>query len=196
MLALCLLGKFREFFSDSFSLTNLVLANTNNEHVNSNLMKQYLDLKNNYFFPAFSRILGCIIAIIGIIGLFTKGFETFILSIVGIGLIFTRMGVLIDKENDRLKEYTQIYWLKTGKWKPLKNYPYLTVLEITERSSMFSQSNVESSSREMVFRITLLNHNHYEKILLKQFKNKEKAHIEVLRIANELNVEKTIYSPG
>ena len=74
-------------------------------------------------------------------------------------------------------------------------YPYLTILEISEKSSMYSKANVEFNSREMVFRITLLNINHREKILLKQLKNKEQAHNEGEKIATDLKIEKVIYNP-
>ena len=77
----------------------------------------------------------------------------------------------------------------------MKSYPYLTILEITEKSSMYgAKSNIEHISREMVYRVTLLNNNHREKILLKQFKNKELAHNEGEKIATNLKIEKVTYN--
>ncbi len=140
---------------------------------------KHLDFKTDYFFPTPSRYLGYVISLIGIIGVFTKGIETLIISIVGFGQNFTRFGVLIDKENRKLKECTEVFWFKKGSWQSMDTYPFVTVLAISEKSSMYSKANVEFSSREMVFRITLLNKNHYEKILLKQSKNKEETHTEV-----------------
>jgi hypothetical protein len=143
-----------------------------------------------------ARILGLIIALIGFIGLFTRGIETVFFCLIGIALVFTRHGVLIDLKEGKLKIYTEAFWIKVGKWETFKKYPYLTVLEITERNSMYSRANVEYSRRKLIYRITLLNDNHYNKILLKQMNNKEDAHTKASEIAKFLNIEKVIYSPS
>ncbi len=143
-----------------------------------------------------TRYLGYIILLIGVFGIYTKGLESLIICIVGLGLSFTRYGVLIDLEQKRLKEYNSVYWIKFGNWESLTNYPYLTVLQITEKQSMYSKAQVEYSSKNLVFRITLLNENHYSKILLKQLNNKELAHKEAEKIAKEIKVDKVVYSPG
>ncbi len=159
-------------------------------------MEKFINFKTTYFFSTMGRYLGHIITLIGIIGLFTKGIETVVFCVVGLGLSFTRFGVLIDKENNKLKEYTSVFWIKLGGWKTLNHYPYITVLEITEKQTMYSNSNVAHSNKNLVFRITLLNENHYSKIVLKQLKDKELAHKEAENIAKVINVEKVIYSPG
>lgn len=158
-------------------------------------MTQYSDFKTNYFFPTITRYLGYIIIIIGLIGVFTRGYESLLISAVGIGLSFTRLGVLFDKENKKLKEYTNVFWFKLGKWESSMHYPFITVLEISEKNSMYSKANVEYASKELVFRITLLNENHRIKILLKQLKNKDNAHDETVTISRELDLKKVIYSP-
>ena len=159
-------------------------------------MKNLADFKTNYFFSTAARILGFVMIVIGLIGVFTRGIETIIIALIGVGISFTRYGILIDIENDKLKEYFQVFGVKFGKWGLLKNYPYITVLRITERSSVYSQSNLEHTTRNIVYRITLLNHNHYEKILLKQFNDEEKANKEAEEYAQLFGFEKVIYSPG
>ena len=158
-------------------------------------MNKPLHFKTHYFFPTPSRYLGYIITIIGIIGVFTRGIEVLFICPIGIGLSFTRSGVLVDKENSRLKEYTNIFGFKNGKWKLLTLYPYITVLTITEKAQYIVTQMLSFSSKQMVYRITLLNENHYEKILLRQLNDKDLAHAEAKRIATELGVEKVIYSP-
>lgn len=61
---------------------------------------------------------------------------------------------------------------------------------------MYSRANVEYSTRKLIYRITLLNDNHYNKILLKQMNNREDAHTKASEIAKFLNIEKVIYSPS
>lgn len=85
--------------------------------------------------------------------------------------------------------------MKFGKWELLENFPYLTVLEITQTTRIYSQANVEHSDKNLVFRVTLLNKNHRIKILLEQIKSRDLAHKRAEDIANAINVEKVIYSP-
>ncbi|HPF96788.1 MAG TPA: hypothetical protein PLZ00_05155 [Mangrovimonas sp.] len=159
-------------------------------------MQKTLNFKTNYFFPPMARYLGYLITLIGLIGISTSGIQTLFISLIGLGISFTRYGVLIDVENRRLKQYNSVFWIKFGNWELLDYYPYVTVLEITERQSMYSRAQVEQSSRDLVFRVTLLNDNHYKKVLLKQLNYRELAHLEAEKVALAIGVEKVIYSPG
>lgn len=159
-------------------------------------MVQPLNFKTSFIFPPMARYLGFLISIIGLFGVLSIGVKSLIILIVGLGVSFTRYGVLIDVNQKRLKEYTSVYWIKFGNWEPLENYPYLTVLEIIENQAMYSRANVKHSNKGMVFRITLLNENHYLKLLLKTLKDKDLAHKEAEEIADKIKVEKMIYSPG
>ncbi len=159
-------------------------------------MKNIADFKTNHFFTLAPRILGYIMIVIGLIGVFSRGFETIIISIIGFGISFTRYGILIDIDNHKLKEYLQLFGIKLGKWQSLKDYPFITVLTITERTTVRSQSNLGSTTRKKVYRITLLNNNHYEKILLKQLNEEEQAHKEAEEYAQLYGFDKVIYSPG
>lgn len=157
---------------------------------------KHFNFQTDYVFPTISRYLGYLLSLLGIIAVISGSIPMLLLCFFGLGLSFTRNGVLIDQENLKMKEYLEIFWLKKGKWKSMELYPYLTILEITEKNSMYgARSNVEHISRQMVYRVTLLNSNHREKILLKQFKNKEVAHNEGEKMATNLQIEKVIYDP-
>ena len=159
-------------------------------------MKNIADFKTNHFFSMAPRILGYVLILIGFIGVFTKGFETIIISLIGFGISFTRYGILIDVVDNKLKEYLQLFGIKLGKWQLLKNYPFITVLTITERTTIRSQSNLGSTTRKKVYRITLLSNNHYEKILLEQLNEEEQAHKKAEEYAQLYGFDKVIYSPG
>jgi len=154
------------------------------------------NFKTNYFFPTPARYLGYAMIAIGIIGIFTKGIETLLISVIGIGISFTQYGVLILPDENKIKEYLEVFWIKTGSWESLDFYQYITVLEITEKSTTYSQSNRQGSTRNLVFRITLLNENHYQKLLLKQLHDKDEAHKEAEELSQFLRIEKVVYSPG
>ena len=159
-------------------------------------MKNIADFKTNHFFTLAPRILGYIMIVIGLIGVSSRGFETLIISIIDFGISFTRYGVLIDVVEHKLKEYLQLFGIKLEKWQSLKNYPFITVLTITERTTVRSQSNLGSTTRKKVYRITLLNDNHYEKILLKQLDKEEQAHKEAEEYSQLYGFDKVIYSPS
>ncbi|WP_104734733.1 hypothetical protein [Hanstruepera ponticola] len=159
-------------------------------------MNNYKNHRTNYFFPSAARILGFVMIIIGLIGIFSRGIETILISFIGFGICFTRYGVLIDTTNHKLKDYNQVFGIKFGKWELFKNYPYITVLTITEKSTTYSQSNLENSTRRTVYRITLLNENHYKKLLLKKLKNEKEANKLAEDYAKLYKLEKVVYSPG
>lgn len=159
-------------------------------------MQQILDFKTDYVFAPMARFLGYIIAVIGVFGVFSIGLKSLFFFLVGLGISFTRFGVLIDTEHKRLKEYTRVFWVKFGKWELLDDYPFITVLEIRESVAMFSNANVKHTHKNLMFKITLLTENHYEKILLKSMKDRDLAHHQAKEIAANINVEKVIYSPG
>lgn len=158
-------------------------------------MNEILNFRTSYFFPPITRYLGYVISIIGIIGVFNIGIQSLLICIVGLGLSFTRYGVLIDTKQKKLREYISVYWIKFGKWGILESYPYLTVLEITETTTMYSRSNVKHSDKNLVFKVTLLNENHHMKIPLRQLKSRDLAHRKAEDIANKIGVKKVIYSP-
>jgi hypothetical protein len=155
-----------------------------------------MSFKTGFFFPPFTRYLGFLILAIGVIAVFTNGIQVFFIAVIGFTVATTSVGVLLDPSNDKFKVYTSVMFVKFGKWQALNDFPYLTVLEITEKTSMQSHANVNFSQREMVYRITMLNHNHYQRILLKQLKDKDEAHTEAASLADLLGAEKVIFSPG
>lgn len=159
-------------------------------------MNKLLDLKTGNFAPLPVVIVGYLFMAIGLMYTFTVGAGFIVLALFGGLLSFTHFGVLINTNDKTYKQYTSVYWVKFGKWKSIDEYPYLTILEVTEKRVTRSLSNSGFATRNMVFRVTLLNHNHYKKLLLKQLKDRDKAHELAEELARGLEIEKVIYSPG
>ncbi|OUS18085.1 hypothetical protein A9Q93_04105 [Nonlabens dokdonensis] len=144
-----------------------------------------------------TRILGVLIFVIGIIGIVTNGLQVIFIALIGFAIVFSTKGVLIDVTNNKLKEYNSFFFIKFGKWQSFDKFPHITVLEITEKTSVSSHTTlVSASSREMVYRITLLSKSHYQKLLLQQLKDKEKAHQETEKLADLIGLRKVTFSPG
>ncbi|WP_438968974.1 hypothetical protein [Nonlabens sp.] len=138
-----------------------------------------MNFKVTNFFPPMTRILGVLILVIGIVGVITNGLQVIFIPLIGFAIIFSSKGVLIDVAENKLKEYNSFFFIKFGKWQNLEHFPHITVLEITEKTSVSSHTTlVSASSRNMVYRITLLSKSHYHKLLLQQLTDKEKAYQE------------------
>lgn len=156
-----------------------------------------MNFKVAHFFPPMTRILGVLIFVIGVIGIITNGIQVIFIALIGVAIVFSTKGVKIDVSSNKLKEYNSFFFIKFGKWQSLDVFPHITVLEITEKTSVSSHTTlVSASSREMVYRITLLSKDHYQKLLLLQFKDEEKAHQETEKLADLLGLEKVVFSPG
>ena len=156
-----------------------------------------MNFKVSHFFPPVTRYLGFLILTIGVIALYTNGIQVVFIALIGFAIAFSTKGVSIDVPNKKLKQYNNFFFIKFGKWQFLSHYPHITVLEITEKTSVGSHATlVSSSSREKVYRITLLSKDHYQKLLLQQLKNKEKAHQETEKLADLIGLEKVVFSPG
>lgn len=156
-----------------------------------------MNFKVAHFFPPMTRILGVLIFVIGIIGIVTNGLQVIFIALIGFAIVFSTKGVLIDVTNNKLKEYNSFFFIKFGKWQSFDKFPHITVLEITEKTSVSSHTTlVRASSREMVYRITLLSKSHYQKLLLQQLKDKEKAHQETEKLADLIGLRKVTFSPG
>lgn len=154
-----------------------------------------INFKTTYLFTLPLRLFGYLFIVVGLIATVNRGVGFIILAVLGIYLSFSRYGVLFDIDNKRFKEYTSYLWMKTGTWKSISGYPYLTVLTITEKQSIRSLSNNSTVSREVVYRITMLSENHFEKIRLIQMSTKSEAAEECERLADLLGLEKVVYSP-
>lgn len=144
-----------------------------------------------------TRILGVLILVIGIVGVITNGLQVIFIPLIGFAIIFSSKGVLIDVAENKLKEYNSFFFIKFGKWQNLEHFPHITVLEITEKTSVSSHTTlVSTSSRNMVYRITLLSKSHYHKLLLQQLTDKEKAYQETEKLADLIGLKKVVFSPG
>jgi hypothetical protein len=49
----------------------------------------------------------------------------------GLGLVSTFSGTLIDFEKKRIKRYQSIFWVKTGKWKPMPKVEHAELIHYT-----------------------------------------------------------------
>lgn len=106
----------------------------------------------------------------------------------GILLSFSVSGTRIDLKKKRFKEYTRYFWIKFGSWIALENFPFITLITSREESEAFSFKKDNSENDELVYGIYLLNRERSQKVLLKKFKDKDQAILELPDFAKKLGV--------
>lgn len=158
-------------------------------------MKQKLNFKTINFFPKSLVIIGYILIVLGLIIAFLN-FFFILIAFFGVVLTTTHYGIQFDLEKTLFKDYLYVLGAKFGKKQSSKDYPYLTVLRKNEKSAIYSLTNNSMVFKSIVFEITLLNENHYKKILLKRVFDKNTADKEAEEIAQKLNIKKVVYSPN
>jgi hypothetical protein len=50
----------------------------------------------------------------------------------GLGLVSTFSGTVIDFEKKRIKKYQSIFWIKTGQWKPMPKVEHAELIHYTD----------------------------------------------------------------
>lgn len=155
-----------------------------------------IDFKSTFLLPLPAHVFGYLFILAGLYQVVMyQNLGFLILTAVGLLVSFSRHGVLFNYNENRFKEYQRYFWVKMSAWKSLKDCPSLTVLTITEKTAVRSLANNAFTTKELVYRITLLSENHREKIRLIQLKDEAEAHKECERLADLLGLDKTVYSP-
>ena len=151
--------------------------------------------KTNTYFPKALVYIGYAMIAYGLILIFLKTFIGALLIIIGVYLGLSFDGIQIDTKKREFKKYSSFFGLKKGIWKSYINFPFLTILTVTEKETGYSRGQVEFTSKKKVYRICLLNKTHREKIILKNLKNKDQAINYASEMVERLEVEQTIYNP-
>jgi hypothetical protein len=112
-------------------------------------------------------------------------------------ICLTFSGMEINTRNKTYKDYTSFFgFIKQGKWNSYANYPYMTILRKNMVTTIHSRGNVASStSKELVYDITLLDKTHRKKLVIKRMKDKDKTLAEAEVLAQQLGVEYANYNP-
>ncbi len=154
-----------------------------------------IDNKTGKYFPKAFVYIGYALIVIGVLLVVEKGYTGIGLIIIGIYLGLSYIGIQIDPDKKKFKKYSCFFGLKKGTWESYNDYPYLSILDIREKHTSYSRGGVEYISKEKVYRVCLLNKTHRKKIIVKNFKSKEKASFSASKIAKQLEVQQTTYSP-
>lgn len=157
-----------------------------------------IDYRRESVFPLMFIIIGITLIICGLILLVTFDSKMklgFTVLLIGIVIVFTRKGTIVDFNQRQIKHYIGIFFIKIGNWKTIEDYFFISLLRISRTSYGYSRTMVQSSERKKIYRICLLNKNHRNQLLIADFKDENNALIEAQQIANNLKLEFVNYSP-
>ncbi len=158
-------------------------------------MSEIIDNKLGKAFSPTAVIAGYVILGLGVLFLLGNIF-------IGIGLIaaacfvcFTGTGVQIDIKDKKYKEYTIIYFINNGKWKPFGEFVNLAILTTRQSYTTYSGSNRSMTSTDKYFDIFLLNKSHRQKLRVGRHKKRESAMESAKELAAKLGIPFVEYSP-
>lgn len=111
------------------------------------------------------------------------------LLLAGLLLSFSVTGLRIDTETRRFKDYSRYFWIKTGQWQSLEDYPYITLIPIRNHASGYTFSTKDSDTDEITYGIYLLNNSKTSKVLIKSLKEKDEAVSELTSLAEQIRLK-------
>lgn len=144
------------------------------------------------------RIIGVTLTISGVLLLVTFPYRIvggISLFIIGLAMVFSRKGVILDFENKKIKEYSGLFFIKLGKWNNLVSYPDVSVLMMNIKSTGFSRTGLEFTETNKVYRIYFMDEYHRKRLRIKDFNKMEIAISNAKVIAEKMEMEFAEYNP-
>ncbi len=138
---------------------------------------------------------GYIIFAVGVLALLFLQAAGILVTAMGAFLAFSTNGVLMDKENNRFKEYASYFGMKFGEWKSLSGFPNVAILTGARGFTALSLGNVRMTDTEKSFDVYLLNDGHLKRICVGNFETIEEAQSHCDLVANQFALNKVVYSP-
>lgn len=138
-------------------------------------------------------------AIIGILGLLTVLFVPVIggfMTVAGGFIATSSYGFQLDKKRNRCREYTSVFWIKSGTWINLDNLPDVSILSGKSGFVVHSMSNRATDSTTVYYTVYLLSKTHRTKVMVKKFEDRSLAQEFAESLAMTLNRDLKKYSPA
>ncbi len=143
-------------------------------------------------------IVGVTLIVFGLVVLWSFRYMTIfglVSTLIGIVIVFTKKGTLIDFKERKIKKYVGLFFVKIGKWKTFEEYSTLCLLHLNQKGYGYSITGVAFSELKKNYRVCLLNETHRRRLELIDFTNQAEAILEAKKIAKGLNMELVKFSP-
>jgi hypothetical protein len=159
-----------------------------------------IKLKLEKTVPIHLNALGYIFIIIGL-GCFihlelTLIFIGLISLLLGLFLATAKNGIILDQENNKYKKTVFFLGLELGNWKSLSHFTDISILSFNKGITALSRGQRATTFSNKVFEVYMLTENHRERIILKRYKQEDKATVSAQDLAYKLGMEFNIFSPS
>lgn len=115
--------------------------------------------------------------------------------VIGVYLAFTFEGVQINYYENRFKTFSSKFGMTKHYWYSFDEYPYISVLSMNQKSTVYGMSGTGIASKYQVYRVYLLNKTHLDKILLAEYSNEADAMTMASSVAGQAGIKVVTYSP-
>lgn len=157
--------------------------------------------KLGMLFPPAARTSGVVFILIGfyliIYPLISEAdsniYGGFLPLLIGIFMISSTNGILLNTRTKSYKSYTNIFGFKQGSWKSTAPYPYITLLHQQVSTYAHSKSNrTAQTSSHLYYDIYLIDSSKRHEIHIYRTKNQEEATENLHHLSDLLDVEMVV----
>lgn len=146
----------------------------------------YLNLKNGLLFPIQFQILGYVLLFSGLVLIAINIWASIIFVLLGVVIVSAFSG--IEFKNNKYREYNSFFFIKNGKWEPLKNVERIFIKRIKVSQKFYGRANQSSTIRNVVYKAFLKLENG-ETIFIYDHKNKDKVKSKLKGLSDFLKAE-------
>ncbi|ADR22500.1 hypothetical protein MATR_36540 [Marivirga tractuosa] len=146
----------------------------------------FFNLKNGLLFPIQFQILGYVLLFAGLALIVINIWASIIFILLG-GVIVTALSG-IEIKNDKFREYNSFFFIKNGKWEPLRKVEKIFIKRVKVSQKFYGRANQSSTSRNVVYK-AFLKFENGQTIFLSDHKNKGKVESKLKEIADFLKTE-------
>ncbi|HXD92881.1 MAG TPA: hypothetical protein VNX01_06675 [Bacteroidia bacterium] len=158
-----------------------------------------ISYKHGFFFPVGGLIFGGFLLLISLPMIFNPvNFIYFCIgtTIMWVGLLFfSTKGFEINPETKKLRAYTNVLGIKTGKESYLSNFKFITIISQGYSQSISPVITIEVKREFSTCNLLLVNETHHLKQLVQSFNTYEDALEEAKKLSELLNFEIVKYNP-
>ena len=131
----------------------------------------------------------------GILGMFENWVIGSVLIGVGGYFCFSRYGVQIDWDKQRIREFSTYFGVKKGKWLDLNIFKGVAVLQSNHIGRGFSRAQVGITFKETFFNVTILDKKHLKKLVIRRFGSNAEAVAFMKQFSELSKIEVVKYAP-
>lgn len=130
---------------------------------------------------------GYVLLIVGVVSILSG--VGLIVALIGAFTAFTYSGVQINTDKKLYRTYSSVFGaLKVGHWKKLSGFTQITVLKSNKKYTTFSRSNRSIETRQIDYRVNLVNPSKNERVAVKKCNSMEEAYVYADGLGSRLGI--------